>query len=101
VGWWRPAAWKQFKTQLPEWMDSQLEHWQEQALATDAKERQVRRELEKMVSIELPIGVGALSWITLELEIGVLGTRRSTHASSSPASARGCQSFRRFRLVLS
>jgi hypothetical protein len=33
------------------------------------KERQVRRELEEMVSIELPIGVGALSWITLELEI--------------------------------
>jgi transposase len=69
VGWWRPAAWKQFKTQLPKWMDSQLKHWQEEALATDAKERQVRRELEKMVSIELPIGVGALSWITLELEI--------------------------------
>ena len=69
VGWWRPAAWKQFKTQLPEWMDCQLEHWQEQALAIDAKERQVRRELEKMVGIELPIGVGVLSWITLELEI--------------------------------
>jgi transposase len=69
VGWWRPAAWKQFKTQLPQWMDSQLEHWQEQALAIDAKERQVRRELEKMVGIELPIGVGALSWITLQLEI--------------------------------
>src|SRR6266478_6269711 len=69
VGWWRPAAWKRFKTELPEWMDSQLEHWQEQALAIDAKEGQVRRELEKMVSIELPIGVGALSWITLELEI--------------------------------
>src|SRR5258708_9578160 len=50
-------------------MDSQLEHWQEQALAIDAKEGQVRRELENMVSIELPIGVGALSWITLELEI--------------------------------
>jgi transposase len=69
VGWWRPAAWKQFKTQLPEWMDCQLEHWQEQALAIDAKERQVRRELEKMVAIELPIGLGALSWITLQLEI--------------------------------
>ena len=37
VGWWRPAAWKQFKTQLPEWMDSQLEHWQEEALAVDPK----------------------------------------------------------------
>jgi len=69
VGWWRPAAWKQFRTQLPEWMDSQLEHWQEEALAIDAKERQVRRELEKMVARELPIGVGALSWITLQLEI--------------------------------
>jgi hypothetical protein len=69
VGWWRPAAWKQFKTRLPEWMDSQLEHWQEQALAIDARERQVRRELEKVDGIELPIGVGALSWITLQLEI--------------------------------
>jgi transposase len=54
---------------VPEWMRSQLKRWQEEALATDAKERQVRRELEKMVNIELPIGVGALSWITLELEI--------------------------------
>jgi len=69
VGWWRPAAWRQFKTQLPEWMDSQLEYWQEQALATDAKERQIRRQLENMISNELPIGVGALSWITLQLEI--------------------------------
>jgi transposase len=50
-------------------MNSQLENWQEEALAVDAKERQVRRELENMVSIELPIGVGALSWITLQLEI--------------------------------
>ena len=37
-------------------MDLQLEHWQEQAVAIDAKERQVRRELEKMVGIELPLG---------------------------------------------
>ena len=58
VGWWCPAAWKEFKTQVPEWMGSQLKHWQEEALATDAKECQVRRELEKMVGIELPIGVG-------------------------------------------
>ena len=69
VGWWRPAAWKQFKTQVPEWMDSQLAYWQEEALGIDAKEREVRRQLENMVSMKLPIGVGALSWITLELEI--------------------------------
>jgi transposase len=69
VGWWRPAAWQQFTKELPEWMGCQLEHWQEQAQAIDAKERQVRRQLENMVSNELPIGVGALSWITLQLEI--------------------------------
>src|SRR6201984_1033964 len=59
VGGWRPAAWMQFKTQVPEWMDSQLAHWQEEALGIDAKEREVRRQLENMVSMKLPIGVGA------------------------------------------
>jgi transposase len=69
TGWWRPGAWQEFKPQLSEWMVSQLEHWQEEALGIDAQERQVRRQLEKMLAIELPIGVGALSWITLELEL--------------------------------
>jgi transposase len=69
VGWWRPARWKQFKTQLPEWMGSQLENWQEEALALNAKEQKVRQELEQMVTEILPVGVGALSWITLQLEI--------------------------------
>ncbi len=50
-------------------MGSQLEHWQQEALAIDAKERQVRGQIEKRLSIALPIGVGALSWMTLELEI--------------------------------
>ena len=61
VGWWRPAAWKEFKTQVPEWMVSQLEPWQEEALGIDAKERQVRRPLENMVSMNLPIGVVVLA----------------------------------------
>ena len=69
VGWWRPAPWKQFKTQLPEWMGSQLENWQEEALALNAKEQKVRQELEQMVTEILPVGVGALSWITLQLEV--------------------------------
>ncbi len=69
VGWWRPAAWKQFKSQLPEWMSSQLDNWQEEALALNAKERKVRQELEQMVTENLPVGVGALSWITLQLEV--------------------------------
>ena len=69
AGWWRPGAWQAFKTQLPDWMVCQLEHWQKEALGLDAQERQLRRQLEKMVSCKVPIGVGALSWIILELEL--------------------------------
>ena len=62
VGWWRPAAWQQFKCQLPKWMGFQLENWQEEALASlNAKERKVRQELEQMVTEILPVGVGALT----------------------------------------
>jgi hypothetical protein len=50
VGWWRPAAWKEFKTQLPEWMRFQLGNWQEETLALNAKERKVRQELEGSVA---------------------------------------------------
>jgi transposase len=50
-------------------MRPQLGHWQQEAWDIDTKERQVRRELELKVSKTLPIGVGALSWIILELEI--------------------------------
>jgi transposase len=69
VGWWRPAAWEQFRPQLPEWLGPQLQYWQQEALAIDGQERQVRRQLEAMVARELPVGVGALSWMTLQLEI--------------------------------
>jgi hypothetical protein len=69
VGWWRAAAWERFKVELPEWMKQQMEHWRGEAVSVNADERKVRQELEQMVSEPLPIGVGALSWITLKLEI--------------------------------
>jgi transposase len=69
VGWWRPAAWEQFRPQLPDWLRPQLHHWQQEALALEGQERQVRRQLEAMVTRELPFGVGALSWMTLQLEL--------------------------------
>ena len=68
-GWWRPAAWEQFRRELPEWMRPQLTYWQQEALALQTQEHQVRQQLERMVSTQLPVGVGALSWITLQLEI--------------------------------
>jgi hypothetical protein len=54
---------------LPEWLKPQLAYWQQTALAFHGQERQVRRQLEQMVNQELPVGIGALSWITLQLEI--------------------------------
>jgi transposase len=69
VGWWRPAVWATFEPQLPQWLKPQLAYWQQTALALNGQERQVRSQLEQMVSQALPVGVGALSWITLQLEI--------------------------------
>jgi hypothetical protein len=45
VGWWRPAAWEQFKTQLPQWMNLQLEHWQEQAQESAITTEHTRRRI--------------------------------------------------------
>ena len=53
VGWWRPAAWKQFKSQLPEWMSFQLENWQEEALALNAKERKIDLLLQEKADLFL------------------------------------------------
>ena len=48
-GRWSWPAGRQFKSQLPEWMSFQLENWQEEALALNAKERKIRQEPEQMV----------------------------------------------------
>jgi transposase len=68
-GWWRPLIWAEFEPQLPAWLKAPLAYWQQTALALANHERQVRRQLEQMVSQGLPVGVGALSWISLELEL--------------------------------
>jgi len=69
AGWWREARWQEFNSRLPEWTSLQLGHWREQAVALDSEEGKLRRELEKSLRIELPLGIGALSWITLEREL--------------------------------
>jgi hypothetical protein len=56
VGWSREARWQEFNSRLPEWMRLQLGHWREQAVALDCKEAKLRRELEKSLRIELPLG---------------------------------------------
>jgi transposase len=50
-GWWRPALWPDFSRGLPQWTIPQVEYWQGQALDAEAKEREVRLQLEKMVNM--------------------------------------------------
>ena len=69
AGWWRPARWADFEAQVPAWLKPQLSYWQQTALAFHTQERQVRCQLEQLVSQALPLGVGALSWISLQLEV--------------------------------
>jgi transposase len=69
AGWWRRGRWQEFSQQLPEWMSLQVKHWQEQAVVLDCQERKIRLELQKSLEVELPIGVGALSWVILEREL--------------------------------
>jgi transposase len=69
AGWWREARWQEFNRELPQWMSLQVGHWREQAVALDCEERKIRGQLEKSLGIELPLGIGALSWITLEREL--------------------------------
>jgi transposase len=67
--WWRPGLWPDFSHQVPEWTIPQVEYWQGRALAADAKERELRLQLQKMVNLGIPVGVGALSWVVLEQEL--------------------------------
>jgi transposase len=67
--WWKPAKWNILKEQLPHWLLSLLEHWQEAALHFDLKERSVRAQLEATAPKSLPKGIGALTWVILTREI--------------------------------
>ena len=67
---------------MPEWMSSQVRHWKEQAAALDCQERKIRHELQKSLEIELPVGVGVLSWVILEPELRGLGSIAQSPALS-------------------
>jgi transposase len=68
-GWWRAPLWADFRGALPRWTMPQVKYWRERALAADAKEREIRCQLQKLVKLGLPVGVGALSWVVLEQEL--------------------------------
>jgi len=66
--WWKPRRWKQLGETLPEWLASELELMREVILKLDEQETQRRRVLEKQSPAKLPLGLGALTWVVLQLE---------------------------------
>jgi transposase len=67
--WWRSAKWAGLAETLPEWLRNLLSQWQAVAADLDARERELRCELEKEAPKDLPRGIGALTWVVLLREI--------------------------------
>jgi transposase len=70
--WWLPRAWAQLKETLPAWLVLQLADYQAQAILYHAQIRAVDKriaELAKARQVEAPRGIGALTWLTLLLEV--------------------------------
>lgn len=67
--WWRGRQWENLAAQLPEWVLQIVSVHQELAATVDAKEREVRQELEQAAPEKLPVGMGALTSTILQREI--------------------------------
>ena len=67
--WWRPKRWQELAGQLPDWLRELIGPWQELAVEVDRREKALRQELEAAAPPQLPLAVGALSWVSLSREI--------------------------------
>ena len=66
--WWKPRRWAQLGENLPAWLLEELKLMREVILKLDEQETQRRRALEKQSPAKLPLGLGALTWVVLQLE---------------------------------
>lgn len=67
--WWKPRRFKQLREQLPEFLIELLEAWQRLALAVSKELDRCTEKLEESSSQALPVGLGALTSVLLELEV--------------------------------
>jgi transposase len=81
--WWTAKRWVVLKGTLPEWLVAELELMRELLLGLDKREKEQRKELEEAAPKDLPVAVGALSWVTLEREVCSWGRFKNRRQVSS------------------
>ncbi len=70
--WWSPKAWARLRPTLPAWMAALLDHLQAQARLLHEQLAAVSAqiaELARAKKVQAPRGIGALTWMTLLLEM--------------------------------
>jgi transposase len=74
-GWWKARTFARLA--LPEWLRQLLEHIQPILLALEKKIRELTRELEEAAAPDQPRGLGALTSVVIDREIGDWGRFRN------------------------
>lgn len=70
TGWWEPKTWARFQSELPEWLRTQVQTWQAQAVALDEQVTRWSLRVEQQAADQLiPKGVGELTAALLAGEI--------------------------------
>ena len=67
--WWHKTDWATLRTDLPDWLVSELEIMRTVIGSLDAQEKARRAELEAAAPKSLPKAIGALTWVLLLREI--------------------------------
>jgi len=83
--WWKKKRWEALGKEVPQWLVGELAAMREVIVTLDEKEKSRRRQLEQKAPADLPLGVGALTWVLLQLEAcrwGRFKNRRQVGAST-------------------
>jgi transposase len=67
--WWGTRSWAQLRPTLPEPLRTQVGLWQQTALQHETTTRQLQKQIEALAGQEIPVGIGAMSWVNANSEV--------------------------------
>ena len=68
-GWWKPRRWAVVQEQIPDWLELRLEAFRRILVALDAEVQALTAAVEKEAPVELPKGMGRLTYEIVEREV--------------------------------